>query len=689
MPAAMDRLRSRLDALLRRPDWVFVLLTLWLGLESFALGPFSYMQLNEFGDNPFPYWQVITSGLLGSGSHYWLPSVACGVDRLANSLMYPQALAFLMWLLPGWAAYQAFLFIHYFFGGYFTCRLCTDDLKTSARAGILAGFAVAYFNAFTGGIGNSIFPFALWAFERLLDAGWRRGILGAALLGLFFSMFSSAVACLPFCFAWAFLWFSVVRRRFSARFLALCATLGLFAVGMHLQEMIAMWLNAQFSHRAQWGTVWACSAADLGRALAQGLRWTWSNCNVPAAVGLLGLAASRFRPGRFAGVFALFLFTVVASGTGEWVKTCLGLASGTLSGLHLHRFFLILPLAGGLVGAAGIELLPGRRWVFPLAMALLFGQTLQSKSKALWEYFFQGGYTSNYRSPVLSALARQRSSSEPFRVATFTHGLLPGYATSYGLESVDGYVNNYPRAYFNLWRKVIEPVMRREPYLEDYFGRWGNEIYLFLHSVDDWPAGIRFTDHYRLHLLSLANTRYIISRHPLEDPSLRLLAPQPSWRSMPRKERIWLRIKELFTGKRYFFIYENTSAFPRAFLVRGVKTLPDEEALWAAMADATLDDLKEAVYVEASRWRSGTLSRAYRKGRVAISGYRTDRLDLEVFLDGPAVLVVSNSLNPYWRCLVDGKERAIVPAYGAFWGVVMGPGDRNVTFSYSPPYRLF
>lgn len=682
--------RLRPEEVLKRPWLACVLITLWIGLESFALGPFSYFQLDEFGDGVFACWRALFSGAYGSGIHYWLPSVACGVDRLANSLMYPQALGILTWLLPGWAAYQVFLFIHYFFASYFTCRLCTDNMKTSTRAGILAGFAFAFVSPFTGAIGSSVFPFVLWAFDRILDSQWKRGLIGSALLGLFFCLFASPVASMPFCFIWGFLWFILVRNKLSLKLLVLGGVFAACSVVPHLQEMWAMLTHAQFSQRATWGAVSVCTAPSLGRALEQGLHWLWRSSGVTATVALAGLIASRLRTRGFGKVMAMLLFTVVASGAGEWFKTCLGLSSGVLSGFRAHRFFLLLPLASGLAGAAGLELLGTRRtWVFPLAMAILFSQTLHTKSITIWKYHFQGGYVANYGSPVLEDLARKRDPLQPFRVATFTHGMLPSYVQSYGLESVDGYIGNYPKAYFRFWGKVIEPVMRREPYLEDYFGHWGSQIYLFLHSVEDWPGGLRFTDHYRLPLLSLANTKYIISRHPLEDPNFKLLTPQKPWYSMSWKERNWLRITENFTGKRYFYIYENTSALPRAFLAYDIKVLSGENVFWDAMAGATIEELKRKVYVEASHWHGGNLLGGSRKGDVKVARYEADRLDLDVRLDGPGILVVSNSFNPFWKCLVDGQESPVFPAYEAFWGVVLKAGDRKVEFRYDPPYRTF
>ena len=69
--------------------------------------------------------------------------------------------------------------------------------------------------------------------------------------------------------------------------------------------------------------------------------------------------------------------------------------------------------------------------------------------------------------------------------------------------------------------------------------------------------------------------------------------------------------------------------------------------------------------------------------------YTPDRIVLRVAAKGRTALVVSNTFSPFWRCTVDGIETRILPAYGTFWGVPIGPGEHRVEFRYDPPYRLF
>ena len=559
----------------------------------------------------------------------------------------------------------------------------------SQRAGIFAGAAMACSSGLTGGLGNVTLPMLLWSLDKLLDAGWVRGLLGAALAGFLYSLGASAVVSMPFCYLWGLGWFWLVRGRFSVRFLVLYSVMIACSIPVHLQELWAMLLQAPLSHRNQWTPLMDCGVFGWAKPLGTAISLLFENFTPVTAFAFLGLAVSRFKPGRFGRVWAMLALTVAAAGLAPWIKGCMGESAGVLKGVHLHRFHLIYPLAAALCGGVGIELLGARKWPFPTAMALILAPLIYVKSKSIPDYLLYGGYTALFKSPLIAELAQKKDPSDPFRVTTFTHRLLPGFAHAYGLETVDGYINLYPRSYMKFWSKVIEPVMTRETWLKDYFGGWGSQIYLYLRSVYEWPDGVLFADHYRLPLLSLANAKFVISRHPLEDPNFKLLTPQRPWYKIHPKTLIKMRLSEEFTGKTYLFIYENRSVLPRAFLVPAVRTYPSADELWSGMAKASVEDFKKAVFVEASAWPGKPLAAGFRKGRIERALHGADRVSLSVDMDGPGIMVVSNNHNPYWKCRVDGAERPIFPAYGTFWGVALRKGDKAVEFSYEPPYRLF
>ncbi len=140
----------------------------------------------------------------------------------------------------------------------------------------------------------------------------------------------------------------------------------------------------------------------------------------------------------------------------------------------------------------------------------------------------------NYRSPHLQNLKmrEEKNGNGPFRVATVNERIHAAYANAYGLETVDGYINLYPKTYQKFWAKVIEPMTRQDDQARSLFQRLGKP------DLPIQPPGIGtgeivFSRYYRLNLLSLANTKYVISRTPLRDENLVSVVEQAQpWKAL-------------------------------------------------------------------------------------------------------------------------------------------------------------
>lgn len=128
----------------------------------------------------------------------------------------------------------------------------------------------------------------------------------------------------------------------------------------------------------------------------------------------------------------------------------------------------------------------------------------------------------------------------------------------------------------------------------------------------------------------------------------------------------------------------------RAFLVNEFQTFQQGQDLLDALYRADLDELKNVAYVE--QGYASFLPQhgpKFEKGSVDIVEYAPDKIRLSVSLDGSGILIVSNSYSPLWKVTIDGKEGTIFPADYAFWGVALEAGNKEVSFYYAPPYRLF
>jgi uncharacterized membrane protein YfhO len=63
-----------------------------------------------------------------------------------------------------------------------------------------------------------------------------------------------------------------------------------------------------------------------------------------------------------------------------------------------------------------------------------------------------------------------------------------------------------------------------------------------------------------------------------------------------------------------------------------------------------------------------------------------DRITVHVSADRPALLVVSTAEYPGWSASVDGVDGEVVVADAAFLGVVIGPGEHEVVFTFRPEH---
>lgn len=670
-----------IERLYGRPGVLFLLLALWLSLEQWGLGPYSYMPIHDIGDITFPRLLMLASAPFLEKVCYWLPGMACGVDRLSNDLLYTHVYALAFRFLPGWFACGAMAVLQGFLCSYFAYRLAKEGAGLSEVPALFTGFALVFYTDLSPGyqMAYVLLPFMLWSFERICSKPWPAALFGVIGLGLLNASCTSAVTALPFCLMGFWLWFGFIRRCLSVRFIALLCVFTAVSLGAHIVEVWAIVLNAPWSHRADW-TPLRPSAVDMF--------WgAFGAVKIPLLLAVAGLVSSRGRAPRLKAFLGVFLFCTLGAQILELVKAPAGAYIGFLKGFNFVRLERIGPLFLILAAAEALAWLPWRNWVLGSCVTVLLLGSIAVKLENAWTWVFQGGYTANYSSPVLRSLAGAGPPGT-FRVAVFSHGLHPAFANVYGLETVDGYLNLYPKTYQRFWSKVIEPLTRRSAFFDQGFNGWGNRIYLFFDNVARFPEGIVFADNYRLSLLSLANARYVVSRHPLLDDSLVALDPPVPWESMSSRAHLWLRVKENFTGKRYLYVYENRGWLPRAFIASRVQAFPDAGTLGAALAVAPAERLRREVFLE-TRFAGDIGALAAGKAEVLLESYGADRIEYSVRAEGPGLLVVSNSFSPFWKCSVDGVAREVLPAYGAFWAVALPASARRVVFEYRPPYRLF
>jgi hypothetical protein len=116
-------------------------------------------------------------------------------------------------------------------------------------------------------------------------------------------------------------------------------------------------------------------------------------------------------------------------------------------------------------------------------------------------------------------------------------------------------------------------------------------------------------------------------------------------------------------------IYENTTALPKAFIVGEAADIASPESLQL--------DPRTSAFLEQPMALSGS-------GTARVTHYESDWMEVEVDVQGNALLIVTDNVFPGWRASVDGVDRPILRTHGTFRAVPVSQGDRRVTFVYRP-----
>ena len=127
--------------------------------------------------------------------------------------------------------------------------------------------------------------------------------------------------------------------------------------------------------------------------------------------------------------------------------------------------------------------------------------------------------------------------------------------------------------------------------------------------------------------------------------------------------------------------------FPRFYLAKKFEAFSSGEEVLSALASANIKSLQTTVYMEYESLQGGVdKNLKLAGGNIKLAHYSADKITLLLNLEGPALLVITNSFSPYWRCNIDGRAANLFPANHAFWGVFLPTNAKKITFIYDPPY---
>lgn len=174
--------------------------------------------------------------------------------------------------------------------------------------------------------------------------------------------------------------------------------------------------------------------------------------------------------------------------------------------------------------------------------------------------------------------------------------------------------------------------------------------------------------------LDVLNVRYL-----LWDPREKAL--QPYFDQM--KQRGIFR--EVFDGGRVK-IFENVGALPRAWVASHFE-VADSSGILQRLSDPTFD-YRNTVLLEEDPGVEPSNVDSLGVGRVERLAYIGNRLEVDVMMERPGFLVLSDNYFPYWRVRVDGASQKIFKADYTLRAVQLEPGNHSVLFTYhSRPFR--
>ena len=127
----------------------------------------------------------------------------------------------------------------------------------------------------------------------------------------------------------------------------------------------------------------------------------------------------------------------------------------------------------------------------------------------------------------------------------------------------------------------------------------------------------------------------------------------------------------------------NPSALQRAYVVHGVRAVPDPEAAYAAVIDPGFDPAVQAI-IEAPAPAWSDQPPPHTGSRVRWIEDTPESVTLSATLAADGLLVLTDGYFPGWEATVDGGPAQILITNYAFRGVMLGPGEHRVSFRYRP-----
>ncbi|MFC1806986.1 YfhO family protein [Candidatus Omnitrophota bacterium] len=228
--------------------------------------------------------------------------------------------------------------------------------------------------------------------------------------------------------------------------------------------------------------------------------------------------------------------------------------------------------------------------------------------------------------------------------------------------SIDRFTNLYERSYHKGIKSSKDRLVSNRMMEFGIYDMWGYDSTVFKRSLEAVVKIYESKKPSDTKLLDLLNVKYVSSHGDMDDEN-------------------YEKVHETENAT----IYRNKNCLERAFLVRNVKYVKDDEAIIEYISSEDFKPGKEVVLEEDIDLKEGLPNFAdTADGMVEMLSYKAHTIDLVSSASRDSILVLSDTYYPGWKVYVDGQEEKIYRANYFLRGVRVPAGEHVVQFVYKP-----
>jgi hypothetical protein len=306
-----------------------------------------------------------------------------------------------------------------------------------------------------------------------------------------------------------------------------------------------------------------------------------------------------------------------------------------------------------------------------------------------WEWKTKGSYGYQVNAKIIDVVSKLTENTKPFRIAIIvSESKGNGYWLNAdgGAFHISGLETFTGSSQLATWRQVK---------YWDAMTRCGDRPEIKCYKENRKP------EHFRLELpllkhensvdvsvvstamLSVANVRYLISQRPVVNGDL-VEIHRPGNPPLG-KLSLMERVKANFSGRDDLYLYELKNVIPRFYVAHNVRVFDDDNELLSTLSEATINEVRDTVFLSRADGHVKPLTSNDAPGQASSIKLNNDEFEVDVSVEGPAYLVISNSFNEGWQCTnQDGKMLQMRPAFHLFTAIMVNEEDRTITCRYSP-----